>query len=146
MTLKDSNTWLILTLVVTTLLGPGVVWQVYQQKNGQLRIEQDKEKLKLQERIDNLKIQIDNEKLTIQKNDQLIKMYEKLSTLMEEQRELYDKYESTNDSFQMQRIRLKMSEKYHEIDAIKNMIANLSGKKPEEIKGHLPPFKPRSFK
>lgn len=146
MKLKDSNTWLIIALILTTLVGPGVVWEVQKKKQEEIKIGLEKEKFEIQKTIDNLKVGIEEDKLKIQKNAQLIDMYTKLSKLMDEQRALYDQHEATTNSFQMQRARLRMDEKYQEIDSVKEIIAELSGKQPEEIKGGLPPFKPRNLR
>ncbi len=146
MILKDSNPWLIIVFLVTTLGGSGGVWKYQTMKQEEIKIGLEKEKLEMQKTIDTLTLGIETSKLKVLKNTQLIDMYAKLSNLMDEQRAFYDQHEATTDRFQLQRARLRMDEKYQEIDSVKEIIAELSGKQPEDIKGGLPPVAPRNVR
>ena len=116
--MKDSNTWLIITLIISTLLGPGIVWKIQQRNLDRTRISLDNDKLQMQKTINDLQLKIEKEKIEMQKNDQLIYMYDKLCILLDEQRVLYKQHVSSENEFQMQEIRSKMDEKNNEMDAI----------------------------
>lgn len=135
MKLQQNNLWIVLSLLFTTIIGPVVVWNLQQGK------------------IENLKIEIEKEKLQIEKNDKTVQMYEKLSKLLSDQRQNYDKYtdlvhkgHAAGGSFDLQRVRLQMEEKDQEIETVKKIIADMTGEKLEHIKGHLPPLPPSGFK
>jgi hypothetical protein len=131
--LKDSNIWAIVVLIVTTIIGPIIVWNFQQGK------------------IENLKINIESEKLQLEKNKQLVEMLEKLDSLLGQQRIYYDEYTNLvqsghkKGSFDLQRKKLQMEEKYQEIENIKKIISDITGKDIENIKGRLPPLPPSGF-
>jgi len=134
MKLNESNTWIIISLIFTTIIAPYVVWNLQQGK------------------IENLKLEIEKEKLSIEKQEKSVAMFEKLSALLAEQRQNYDAYTAlihkghSLGSFDLQRERLKMEEKDQEINNVKSTISKLTGKNMEHIKGTLPPLPPSGLK
>ncbi len=99
MQLQDTNVWLIISLLMTTIVGPIVVWRFQQG------------------RIERLKLRLEEEKLQIDKNNQVVEMFEKLSKLLAEQRQLYDSFTAlvqkghTVGSFDFQQKLQQMDEK-----------------------------------
>ena len=133
-TLKDSNAWLIASLLITTVVAPIVVWNFQQGE------------------IEKLKLKFEEEKLQMEKNKQSAEMFEKLSKALAEQRQLYDGYTDlvhhghTVGSFQLQRKRQEMEEKDQEINNAKEIVSRLTGKKIEYIKGTIPPLPPSGLR
>ncbi len=107
MQLQDTNVWLIISLLMTTIVGPIVVWRFQQG------------------RIERLKLRLEEEKLQIDKNNQVVEMLEKLSKLLAEQRQLYDSFTAlvqkghTVGSFDLQQKLQQMDEKDQEIENVK---------------------------
>ena len=134
MKLKESNIWLVLSLLVTTIVGPVIVWNLQQGK------------------IEALKVELEREDLALKKNQQLVEMYARLGKLLTTQREYYDAYTElaqkghSAGSFELQRKRLQMSEKYEEIEETKKIISELTGKTLDDIRGRLPPLPPTGLK
>ncbi len=101
-----------------------------------------------QGRIERLKLRLEEEKLQIDKNNQVVEMFEKLSKLLAEQRQLYDSFTAlvqkghTVGSFDFQQKLQQMDEKDQEIENVKKIISNLTGKEIEYVKGKLPPLPP----
>ena len=128
MNLKDSNIWLVISLLVSTIVGPVIAWNLQQGK------------------IESLKVELESEDLELKKNQQLVEMYARLSKLLTAQREYYDAFTElaqkghSAGSFDLQRKRLQMSEKYEEIEETKKIISKLSGKNLDDIRGRLPPL------
>jgi hypothetical protein len=91
MKLKDNNTMIIITLIITTLLGPGIVWKlqqrdlditkmkfehdklIMQKANTDLQLTLEKEKLEMQKSINNLQLTLEKDQLKLQKMNNLSK-------------------------------------------------------------------------
>ena len=125
MNIKDTKTWVILTLIGSTLLGPGIVWK-YKENN-----------------ISELTIQIEQGKAEVEKNKQTVEMYEKLSQLLLRQAQLNDEIkvidlaENDNRDIQLLRNSSRRAEVLEQIKVVKGIIAKITGKSVEQIEGGL---------
>ena len=130
MNIKDTKTWIILTLIGSTVLGPGIVWKYNENKISQLTV------------------QIEQGKAELEKNKQTVEMYEKLSQLLQKHAQLIDEINSIdraeNDSrnFQLQRNSLRRAEVLEQIKVVKEIIAKITGKSVEQIEGRPEPAQP----
>jgi len=134
MNINDRTSWIILTLIGSTLLGPGIVWK-YKENN-----------------ISELAIQIEQGKAELEKNKQTVEMYEKLSELLQRHAQLndevtvIDRAQKEDRDFQIQRNRGRRAEVLEQIMVVKGIIAKISGKSVEQIAGGLEPAPPSGLK
>ena len=131
MSIKDTTTWIILTLIVSTFLGPGIIWRYKESK------------------ISELTVQVEQGKAELEKNKQTVEMYEKLSQLLQRHAQLNDdlsvvgRIENTNRDIEVQRNLSRSAETLEQIKVVKGIIAKITGKSVEQIEGRLelsPPF------
>src|SRR6266853_5462368 len=127
MNIKDTTTWIILTLIVSTLLGPGIIWKYKENK------------------ISELTVQVEQGKAELEKNKQTVEMYEKLSQLLQRQAQLNDdlkvvgRIENENRDIEVQRNRSRRAETLEQIKVVKGIIAKITGKSVEQVEGSLEP-------
>jgi len=131
MNIKDTTTWIILTLIVSTLLGPGIIWRYKENK------------------ISELTVQVEQGKAELEKNKQTVEMYEKLSQLLQRQAQLNDdlkvvgRIENENRDIEVQRNLSRSAETLEQIKVVKGIIAKITGKSIEQVEGTIelsPPF------
>jgi hypothetical protein len=115
-----SNIWPLLTLLVTNILGPIIVW-----KFQQGRIDKDKHQVEMFEKLTKLLTEYGQ-------------LYYEYAVLVQRG--------DTVESFELQDKRRQMEAKNQEVENIKQIISRLTGKKIEYIKGTLPPLPPSGLK
>ena len=162
MRISESNTYTIIALIITTIIGPILVWTYTQGKiekynnelsEKQIEIERKKNELSSKQLvIDNLKLEVSNKQLELNQIEKTVDLHEKLNSLLDEQRKLYDEYTvlvqngHSKGSFDLQRKKLQIEEKDQEIQNVKQSISKLTGKEVENIKGNIPPLAPSGFR
>jgi predicted metal-dependent phosphoesterase TrpH len=129
--LNDNNTWLIISLIFTSIFAPILVWH-YQQAN----LDDANRTIEAQ------KLELEKQKLELDVNNQVVSLYEQMRVLISQQQSLAQRLITSKDHNEKVVIRDKRDAIRKQLNLIEEMLMKHTGKTIEEIRPQSAPMPP----